>query len=218
MLIQLAAAPVFLGLFYIYVRDKYEKEPWRMLSLGLLYGIYTTAVIYAVGLGLEKIFPHMESPIYTSFFSSAGVEEVTKYIFLVLLIWRNGNFNEPLDGIVYGVFVSLGFAWIENIIYVTHPVMGGYSTAFSRAFLSVPGHALFGVQMGYYLGLAKFFGEKKHLWLAFFVPYLVHALYNYFLLEKYSFFWIPFWILEVWLWWSGLKHIKELVRISPFRE
>jgi len=218
MLIQLAAAPVFLGLFYIYVRDKYEKEPWRMLSLGLLYGIYTTAVIYAVGLGLEKIFPHMESPIYTSFFSSAGVEEVTKYIFLVLLIWRNGNFNEPLDGIVYGVFVSLGFAWIENIIYVTHPVMGGYSTAFSRAFLSVPGHALFGVQMGYYLGLAKFFGGKKHLWLAFFVPYLVHALYNYFLLEKYSFFWIPFWILEVWLWWSGLKHIKELVRISPFRE
>ncbi len=218
MLIQLAAAPVFLGLFYIYVRDKYEKEPWRMLFLGLLYGIYTTAVIYAVGLGLEKVFPHMESPIYTSFFSSAGIEEVTKYIFLVLLIWRNGNFNEPLDGIVYGVFVSLGFAWIENIIYVTHPVMGGYSTAFSRAFLSVPGHALFGVQMGYYLGLAKFFGEKKHLWFAFFVPYLVHALYNYFLLEKYSFFWIPFWILEVWLWWSGLKHIKELVRISPFRE
>lgn len=189
-----------------------------MLFLGLLYGIYTTAVIYAVGLGLEKVFPHMESPIYTSFFSSAGIEEVTKYIFLVLLIWRNGNFNEPLDGIVYGVFVSLGFAWIENIIYVTHPVMGGYSTAFSRAFLSVPGHALFGVQMGYYLGLAKFFGEKKHLWFAFFVPYLVHALYNYFLLEKYSFFWIPFWILEVWLWWSGLKHIKELVRISPFRE
>ncbi|KXL52531.1 protease PrsW [Anaerotignum neopropionicum] len=218
MLIQLAAAPVFLGLFYIYVRDKYEKEPWKMLFLGLLYGIYTTAVIYAVGLALEKLFPHQEIPLYTAFISSAGVEEVIKYVFLVLLIWKNGNFNEPLDGIVYGVFVSLGFAWIENIIYVTHPIMGGYGTALSRAVLSVPGHGLFGVQMGYYLGLAKFFGSKKNLVLALFIPYLAHALYNYFLLEKFSFYWIPFWILEAWLWWSALRHIKELVRISPFRE
>lgn len=218
MLLQLAAAPVLLGLFYIYVRDKYEKEPWRMLLLGLLYGIYATCVIYAVGLGLEKLFPHRENPLYTAFVSSAGVEEVIKYVFLVFLIWKNGNFNEPLDGIVYGVFVSLGFAWIENIIYVTHPIMGGYGTALSRAVLSVPGHGLFGVQMGFYLGMAKFFGEKKHLILALFVPYLAHALYNYFLLEKYHFLWIPFWILEIWLWWSALRHIKELVRISPFRE
>ncbi|MDD3394696.1 MAG: hypothetical protein PHG19_08675, partial [Anaerotignum sp.] len=71
MLIQLAAAPVFVGLFYIYVRDKYEKEPWKMLFVGLLYGIYTTAVIYGVGLGMEKIFPHQENPLYTAFISSA---------------------------------------------------------------------------------------------------------------------------------------------------
>ena len=89
MLLQLAAAPVFMGLFYIYVRDKYEKEPWRMLFLGLLYGTYTTFVISGLGLAVEKIFPHQEGPLFTAFVSSSGVEEVVKYLFLSLLIWYN---------------------------------------------------------------------------------------------------------------------------------
>lgn len=188
-----------------------------MLFLGLIYGVYTTFVIYGLGMGMEKLFPHQESPFFTSFVSSAGVEEAVKFLFLVLLIWRNGNFNEPLDGIVYGVFISLGFAWMENMVYVTHPVMGGIGTAISRAVLSVPGHALFGVQMGYYLGLAKFYGERKNIVLAFLVPYFVHGMYNYFLLEKSPVFWIPFWILEIWLWVFGLRRIRHLLSLSPFK-
>ena len=116
MLVELASTPVAAGLFFLYIKDKYEKEPWKMLFLGVLFGLYTAAVVYALGSFLEERFPHEETPFYTAFFSSAGVEEAVKFLFLFFLIWGNRNFNEPLDGIVYGVFVSLGFAWAENVI------------------------------------------------------------------------------------------------------
>lgn len=218
MLVEFASAPAAAGLFFMYVKDKYEKEPWRMLFLGLAFGLYTAAVVYAFGSWLETRFPHKETPFYTAFFSSAGVEEAVKFLFLFLLIWGNRNFNEPLDGIVYGVFLSLGFAWVENIIYVTHPVLGGYETALTRAVLSVPGHGLFGVQMGYYLALGKFWKRKGYLFLSFFMPYLAHGLYNYFLLEKENLFWAFFAALEVWLWASGLRKIKQLQGCSPFQK
>lgn len=218
MLVEFASTPVAAGLFFLYIKDKYEKEPWKMLFLGVLYGLYTAAVIYACGSFLERRFPHRETPFYTAFFSSAGVEEAVKLLFLFFLIWGNRNFNEPLDAIVYGVFLSLGFAWAENIIYVTNPILGGYATALVRALLSVPGHALFGVQMGYFLALGKYRSQKRYLPLAFLCPYLAHALYNYFLLRKENYFWLFFALLEAWLWIFGLKKIKELQNCSPFRE
>ena len=216
-LVQLAVAPVFIGLFFIYIKDKYEKEPWHMLFLGLFYGMCMTAVIYMAGIAAERVFPHEETPLYTSFVSSAGIEETIKYIFLILLIWKNKNFNEPLDGIVYGVFVSMGFAGIENIIYVFDSRMGGYQTAMARAVLSVPSHGLFGVLMGYHLGLAKFSGQRRQMLLAWLIPYFAHALYNLFLLEKSHIYWIFFGVLQVWLWWRGILCIKRLTLISPFR-
>ena len=218
MLVELASTPVAAGLFFLYIKDKYEKEPWKMLFLGVLFGLYTAAVVYALGSFLEERFPHEETPFYTAFFSSAGVEEAVKFLFLFFLIWGNRNFNEPLDGIVYGVFVSLGFAWAEDVIYVTHPILGGYETAFARALLSVPGHGLFGVRMGYYFALGKYRSRKRYLPLAFFSPYLAHALYNYFLLKREPVFWLFFSVLEARLWVFGLKRIKELQNCSPFRE
>ena len=140
-----------------------------------------------------------------------------KFLFLFFLIWGNHPANEPLDGIVYGVFVSLGFAWAENVIYVTHPILGGYETALERALLSVPGHGLFGVRMGYYLRW-KYRNRKRYLPLPFSVLILPHALYNYFLLKREPVFWLFFSVLEVRLWVFGLKRIKELQNCSPFRE
>lgn len=105
-----------------------------------------------------------------------------KLLFLLALLARNPQYNEPFDAIVYAVFISLGFAWIENIVYVTHPLWGGIGTALARAVLSVPGHGLFSVQMGYWLSEAKFAGRKVGWLLAFLVPYLYHGWYNYLLL------------------------------------
>lgn len=216
-LAELATAPVLAGLFYLYIRDKYEKEPYRMLFLGVVFGIYTAFVIYGVGRFWEWLLPHRETPFYTAFFSSAFIEESIKLLFLYHLIFHDPNFNEPFDGIVYAVFVSLGFAWVENLVYVMHPAIGGWSTALSRAILSVPGHGLFGVQMGYYLADFRFGQGKKSMLMAFVIPYLYHGFYNYFLLRQEHFFDIPFFFLEIYLWIDSFRKMRHHLRNSPFR-
>ena len=124
-MLKAATAPVVILLFYCYIRDKYEKEPFKLLFWGLICGVYVTFVVYGLGMATEKFLPHEEMPFYTAFLSSALIEESVKFLFLYNLICTNKEFNEPFDGIVYGVFVSLGFAWIENMVYVTHPLWGG---------------------------------------------------------------------------------------------
>ena len=79
MLVELASTPVAAGLFFLYIKDKYEKEPWKMLFLGVLFGLYTAAVVYALGSFLEERFPHEETPFYTAFFSSAGAMTALGY-------------------------------------------------------------------------------------------------------------------------------------------
>ncbi len=216
-LLEMATAPVCTGLFYLYIRDKYEKEPYRMLFLGVVWGIYTAFVICGVGRFMEWLLPHEETPFYTAFFSSAFIEESIKLLFLYSLIFHHPEFNEPFDGIVYAVFVSLGFAWIENLVYVTDSVRGGAGTALSRAVLSVPGHGLFGIQMGYYLAKYRFQKGKKNLAYAFVVPYFYHGLYNYFLLRKENFWDFPFLLLEICLWTDSFRKMRYHLQQSPFR-
>jgi RsiW-degrading membrane proteinase PrsW (M82 family) len=76
------------------------------------------------------------------------------------VLYNNKNFNEPFDGIVYAVIVSMGFATIENIIYV---FQYGFATGILRLFTAVPAHAAFGILMGYFLGKAKFTHGKSSI-------------------------------------------------------
>lgn len=216
-MIQAATAPIMIGLFYIFVRDKYEKEPWQMLLWGLLFGVFATFVIYGVGLWVEKAFPLTNIPFGAAFLQAALVEEGIKLLFLLALLAHNPHYNEPFDAIVYAVFISLGFAWIENIVYVTHPLWGGIGTALARAVISVPGHGLYAVQMGYWLAEAKFAGRKRGWFLAFVVPYVYHGWYNYLLLSKIPAAMFFFTVLMGFLVFSSLRHMAELLKKSPFR-
>lgn len=221
-LLELALAPTIICVIYFYIRDKYEKEPIRLLLLGLLFGAYSTAIILALGGLAEKyiLFDWKKwKDIYTAFITSSGIEESVKYLFLYFLVWRNKNFNERVDGIIYAAFVSLGFAGVENIIYVLNPMLGGWNTALSRAFISVPGHALFGIAMGYFFALAKFEPQHKtqYLWKAFLVPWILHGIYNLIILLAsyyYMLFLFPF---IIYLWYTGLKRIKIHLETSPFK-
>jgi len=222
-LFSLALAPMLIAAFYIYIRDKYEKEPVRLLATGLVYGAFILVPIVQTERLLLLFSPNagiMVEAFYCAFFVAALAEEFFKYIVLFFLVWRNNNFNERFDGIVYAVFISLGFAGVENLLYVFNPSIGGMSTALSRAVFAVPGHALFGVAMGYYFAVARFepWHRKRHLTLAFFVPFMLHGAYDFILMSDMPYLMVIFCVFIIYLWVSGLKKMKDHIQASPFKE
>ena len=218
-LIIIALAPVFIIAIYIYIRDKYEREPIRLLLLSLIFGsIITIPVVYVEGMISEqgRIFSGLTAAAWDAFVVAAATEEIFKFIALYLLIWNNRHFNEKFDGIVYACFISLGFAGVENILYVTG---GGMGVGLTRAFTAVPAHALFGVLMGYQFGLARFY-PKERIWrmfLALILPVLLHGLYDFILMSGHPFLlllFIPYLIL---LWIFVFRRIRQLSDRSIYR-
>ena len=221
-LFALALAPTLIGLIYIYIRDKYEKEPWRLLAAGVTCGALLTMPIITVSTWLAGFMPvtgQVGEAVFTAFAVSALAEEGLKLVVLYLLFWRSRDLNEPVDGIVYGVFIALGFAGVENVMYVFNPQLGGIETAIARALLSVPSHGFFGIAMGYYFALARFEPAKKrrHLAAAAFVPYFIHGIYNALLLSSHSYYLLIFVPFVVIFWRDGFIKIKKHLEISPFK-
>lgn len=223
MLLKLGLAPSIIVLFYIFIRDKYEKEPIKLLFTGVIFGIIITAPIVFTENIIMKYMPSGGKYVYafyTSFIVASAVEELFKYIILYFLTWRNKNLNERFDGIVYSVFISLGFAGLENLLYVLNPNLGGVRTAILRAVFSVPGHGLFGVCMGYYFALAKFEPEKRTKFMisALFIPFFMHGFYDFILLAEIPYGMIIFVIFIVYLWINGFKKMKKHINKSPFKK
>jgi len=143
------------------------------------------------------------------------VEEGFKFLVFLLLVWNNKEFNEKFDGIVYAVFISLGFAGVENILYVS----GDITIGLSRALTAVPAHALFGVTMGYYYGLARFYPMERGRYLkkALFWPVLLHGFYDFCLMSGHPLLLLLFIPFIVYLWISGFRKMKDLSDRSIFR-
>ena len=221
-LLLLALAPVTILCVYIYIRDKYEREPIRLLLTGLIFGAIITAPIIHVENFVTLFAPNaglLWEAFFLSFFVASLVEESFKYIILFFLVWKNNNFNERLDGIVYSVFISLGFAAVENVLYVFNPYLGGLHTGLARAFISVPAHAFFGVVMGYHFALSKFdqHSKGKHFFYAFFMPFLLHGIYDFILMSNLPYLMVFFTAFVIYLWISGFKKISALLLLSPFK-
>jgi len=213
-------APVFIILFYIYFRDKYEKEPLGMLIKALLLGIAIVIPVIFVERFLMLLMPDSIAKVAEAFYHAfvvAGLtEELFKFLALYLLIWRSPSFNEQFDGIVYAVFVSLGFAGVENVLYVLD---GGMQTALTRAITAVPAHAIFGVAMGYFLGIAHKYRELRSSYLprALLVPILLHGIYDFILMVEINWLLILFVPYVIWLYFMGMKKMKQLSNASVFK-
>ena len=212
-------APVLIILFYIYFRDKYEKEPLKMLIKALILGILIVVpVIFVEGL-LMNFMPQsgkVASAAWHAFVVAGTTEELFKFLALYLLIWKSPSFNEKFDGIVYAVFVSLGFAGVENVLYVMD---GGMQTALIRSLTAVPAHAIFGVIMGYYLGIAHMYKELQGSYLvkALLVPILLHGIYDFILMVEVGWLLLLFIPYVIALYIMGMKKMKILSDSSVFK-
>ncbi len=217
-LLILSLAPVVIIAAYIYFRDKYEKEPIRLLLLALLAGGLTVIPILFLERFLSAFsgfFPGLTGAAWNAFVVAAFSEETFKFLALYILIWKSPEFNEKFDGIVYATYVSLGFAAVENVLYVMD---GGMSTGIMRAMTAVPAHAIFGITMGFYFGLAKFYEKQRQslkrkalLW-----PILLHGIYDFILFTEIQWLTIVFIGFVIYLYVSGLKRMKELSKQSIY--
>lgn len=219
-LILLALAPVFIIAIYIYFRDKYEKEPIKMLIKALIIGALAVIPILFTEGFLQSIYIQRGTILdaaYRAFVVAGASEEFFKFAGVYLLIWNSKYFNEKFDGIVYAVFVSLGFAAVENIMYV---IQGGQQVAYVRFITAVPAHAIFGVLMGYYLGIAHMYKELRPRFLkyAFIVPFLLHGFYDFILMSGLPYLWIVFIGFVVCLYVLAFKRMKVISDSSVFRE
>jgi protease PrsW len=225
----LAILPVVVFLFYIYRSDK-QKEPWSLLLKCLLGGLLSVVVSLLVSVPLSGLMQlvegHAAKAFYNAFILAAVPEELGKMLMLFLFVWKSREFDHRFDGIVYAVFISLGFALVENIMYVSS---GGVSVALVRALLAVPGHGFFGVLMGYFFSKAKFIPEKRTRYMlrAFFYPVLFHGLYDFFLMWVSNIggenmilsllLYVAFFTVVVLLWRAGFRAVRNHV-ISDFAD
>ncbi len=188
-LIAAAVIPAVLLLVYVYKKDRLDKEPAPLLGVLLLQGVISTALAaYAERIGARVLsaFFSDDSLIYQVLFYFPVVgfaEEGFKFLLLKWRTWKSPSFNCQFDGVVYAVFVSLGFALWENIDYV---VMYGLNAAMLRAVTAIPGHACFGVFMGAWYGLAKSHERHGHarysqicLRLSLLCPVVLHGIYDF---------------------------------------
>jgi RsiW-degrading membrane proteinase PrsW (M82 family)/ribosomal protein S18 acetylase RimI-like enzyme len=183
-LLALAIAPGLAICLFIFHRDAYNREPKRNLLFSFFLGACSiiTAIIIE---GLFKNIPSktISGTAVSAFLVVALTEELGKFIVLRYYAYTRKSFDEPLDGIVYGVMISMGFATLENLLYVSkYAGLGqGYQIAFLRMFTAVPAHATFGVLMGYYVGRAKFDAVNRNrlLLTGLFWAVLFHGAYDY---------------------------------------
>ncbi|MFY0630088.1 MAG: PrsW family intramembrane metalloprotease [Flavobacteriaceae bacterium] len=188
-LLLLAVAPAMIIIVYIYFKDKFEKEPWKLLLKNFFLGatisvIITLALSYLLGWLLPSFDGESTLDMFVkAFFVVALVEEFSKYIIVRNFAQKRKEFNEPFDGIVYAVMVSMGFATLENVMYV---YSYGFETGIVRAFTAVPAHATFAILMGYYMGKAKFSKNRFLFNIAgLLVATLFHGAYDFFLFIDY---------------------------------
>lgn len=184
--IALAVAPGLAICLFIFHRDAYNREPKLNLVISFFFGVFSIIPAYYIETNFTGFFDNSAGgTAVKAFFLVALTEELCKFSALRLYSYRQRSFDEPFDGIVYSVMVSMGFATLENLLYVLNSAQNGmgYQVALLRMFLSVPAHATFGVLMGYHVGRAKFnkAREVPLMMLGIFWAVLFHGTFDTFL-------------------------------------
>ena len=219
-LIAAAVLPAAFLLYQVYKMDTIEKEPWSILRKLLLWGALSgipAALVESLLTGVVQNLLQEGTLLYNfvfGFIVAALVEESFKFFFLYKFTFKSPAFNYRFDGVVYAVFVSMGFAILENVLYV---FQGGLGVALSRALLALPLHAACGVYMGIAYGQQKVnslykpasFGSVARACLP--VPILIHGFYDScaFSAENYPIFLLVFVVFVILVFILTLRQLKK---------
>lgn len=222
-LVMLAIAPGIALVLFMYFFDKYEREPISLLIKVFIFGaISVLPIVFVEDILMSfNIFSGLTSAFYLSFILAGFTEEFFKRLVVMKTAFNTVHYSEKLDGIIYSVMASLGFATVENIMYVAISFKDDISVGITRAFLSVPAHMLFGITMGYYLSLSKFASSesesRKYYKKSLIVPMILHGTFNFILLSNHPLLILIFIPYLIYLWTVNIKRLKEYQKDSKLR-
>lgn len=216
-LVLISILPAIFLLWFFEKQDKGEKEPKKLKNKVFLWGIISTIIAAAAEINMEAILPSMNAWVYLfiiAFITTAAIEEGLKFWIVKRVAYNHKKFNEIMDGITYTIIAGLGFAVLENLLYV---LQRGIATGILRAVLAVPGHALFSGVMGYYIGKAKFektpWDARNLLWKGFGLAVLYHGLYDFFLLSESM---LAFAVVPLMIFMA--VHLRHLIKKARFED
>jgi protease PrsW len=218
-LLLLAIAPAAFWLWYFYRRDRYEPEPLSWVLLVYILGIAVTIPVALIEGVMGEVLPEFLIVVLVA----PVVEELGKYLMVRKTVYESVEFDEPVDGIVYAAAAGLGFATLENLVYVfaaleTSMVLA-LGTGLVRAVLSVPGHVLFSAMWGYSLGKARFIPKEKRpgvIAAGLILAMASHALFNLLLFDAIGFAVLVLVVVPL-LWFSVQKRIDQALLSSIYR-
>ncbi|MEG1008429.1 MAG: PrsW family glutamic-type intramembrane protease [Bacilli bacterium] len=226
----LCIVPSLLLMWYIYIKDKIEKEPPYLLLILYVAGIVSAVISYLISTTLKIYLPFLNNTysnmnvlqiLFKSFIVIAFVEETSKWLINYICTWKNKNFNHLYDPIVYATFISLGFATFENILYGFAYRSFGLMPIILRGVISVPCHAVFGIIMGYYLGIAKnsiasdkLKQSKKYKFKSLIIPILLHLIYDLLLINSTKIYYCLFIFYIITLYAIAFIKIRKLCGIK----
>lgn len=219
LILTIGLAPGIFWLWYFYSRDKYEPEPLSLIARMFFLGMVAAIIAFF----LESLLISVVAVILFVALVVPALEEVLKFSMVALFVYRDKEFDEPMDGIVYATATALGFATLENIVYVLdlQTISSLVVTGSLRAILSVPAHALFAVIWGYALGVAKFMpedGRKGTVILGgLLLAISVHALFNFMLEQQYAGLAVILLLALPVVWWFADKRIQAALIGSKHR-
>lgn len=226
-LLVLAIAPAVALFFFFYVRDRYRREPLGVMLVTFGLGAVSLVPAAVTSLSLQKLTGWRSSTpdLFHAFLGAmlivGLVEEGAKFLVVRFYAFHRPEFDEPYDGIMYSVMAALGFATVENMLYV---FSGGAGTGVVRALLSVPSHAFDGVLMGYFLGEAKFArSDRAGNWLSalgFALAVVAHGLYDFivFALDEAPLMVVSLVTMAVLFWVIFFKATRKLSEQSPYKD
>lgn len=198
-----------------YLTDRYDREPIGLLMKVFILGclsVIPTAIVERFLISFN-VFGGLLGAAYQAFIVAGLTEEFFKREIVLRTAFKSHAFDEKLDGIIYAAFSALGFATVENIMYVvfrfaTNPHIGLY-----RGVFSVPAHTLFAVTMGYYLSLAKFAQKdityRYYLRRSWFTPAMLHGTFNFILMSNLPVLMTLFLPFVAYLWIINLRKLNR---------